>query len=135
MHVSTNDFFRLVDLGEKHAEVLRSSILNGVPVGEFLYPVGCAMPLLRGEHLSDWMVTPYGRRDDGNRLYVCLIAGFAFTFVVGSAPMAPVLKACVLRENGSWLILRAELSRMPALQELFMMVVDAERSRKRGIKL
>jgi len=88
MHVSEQDFFKQVDLGPKHSEAIRVSILNQTPVGQFHYPVSCAMPLLDGKHYTDILAKPDVLRTDGNRIYRCLISGFVFSFVIGSAELA-----------------------------------------------
>lgn len=120
MHVSKQDFFKQVDLGPKHAEALRVSTLNKTPVGQFDYPVSCAMPLLGGKHYTDVLAIPDVLRADGNRIYRCLISGFVFSFVIGSAGLATWLRPFVLREDGTWPIMRDELEKMPAFYEPFV---------------
>lgn len=119
MHVSKQDFFKQVDLGPKHSEAIRVSILNQTPVGQFDYPVSCAMPLLDGKHYTDILATPDVLRADGNRIYRCLISGFVFSFVIGSAELAVWLRPFVLQEDGTWPIMRDELEKMPAFYEPF----------------
>lgn len=127
MDVSSQEIFKMVDLGPKHSEALRRSILTGIPLDASAYPISCAMPLLDGTHYSDVMATPHVHRTDNNRFYVCLIAGFVFSFVIGSAGLPPFLRDFILREDGTMPIARDELSRMPALYDVFVQAIKARK--------
>ena len=129
MSLSTHEFFRFIQLGEHDSTKLRISILNSNPLPELEYPLTCVVPLIEGKFHSDWMLTPHFIEVDGNQIYHCLIAGYFFSFVVGTAPISPAIRQIVLKENGAWSILRSEVRNMPMLYELFSNVTEAERQR------
>lgn len=114
MSVSADPYFSEVDLGEKHEECLRVTLLNDTEFQEEEYPILLTAPLFNGQDLGNWTLPPDFTRADGNRVYRCLISGLLFTFFVGSASLSEPIRRLILRRK-SWPIVRAKVEKIPFL--------------------
>lgn len=114
MSLSTHEAFGAVSLGEKHEEILRAGLLADREFAENEYAVTVTTPFFEGEFFEDFILPPDSHRMDGNRLYRCVIAGMLYTFVVGSARIAPALLAMSLRKD-EFPIARMEVKDIPFL--------------------
>jgi hypothetical protein len=129
MSITSREYFSAVDLGEKHAEAIRLSLLNDTEFSEEEYPILLAAPLFEGQFLGDWMLPPDFSRTGGNRVYRCLISGFLFTFFVGSAPLDPKLAPLILRRE-EWPIIKARVDEIPFLNDTCLLLGRANAIRK-----
>lgn len=132
MHISSLDFFRGINLSCEWSETLRLSILNRKPLGEFFIPVTCTIPLLYGDHHIDWMLTPYSNETEEGVVVVCLVAGFVFSYVLDIVSPPEYVIPFILRENGTWTIIRSDLAKLPQLHSYFNQMVEAESERRRN---
>lgn len=117
MSLSENDFFKEVDLGEKHSERIRQIILNEESTPSDEYPILLLAPFLNGKLHRDWMIPPSSIKDNGNRRYRCLISGFLFMFIIGSATIGKEDELLNLREDGSWCVFRRDATKLPFIRE------------------
>jgi hypothetical protein len=124
MSVSSEPYLSEVNLGRKHEEHLRLALLNDTELQEEEYPVLLTAPVFGGRHLGNWTVPPDFARTEGNRVYRCLISGLLFTFVVGSAPIANIVRPFVLRRT-SWPIVRAKVEEIPFLLDVCLQLGEA----------
>ncbi len=76
------------------------------------------------------MLRPDFKRGFGNRIYRCLIAGYLFTFFVGSARLERNLAALALSET-VWPILKADVTEIPFLREAFLGLAKANQIRRK----
>lgn len=114
MSISSLEIFAVVSLGPKHDEVLRAGLLADREFAEDEYAVTVTAPITNGNFYEDLILPPSSHRLHGNRLYRCVISGMLYTFFVGSAPLAPELKALSLRK-AEFPIARMDLQEIPFL--------------------
>jgi len=124
MSLSIQDYFKFVQLDNIHSNRIRNCILNGECFSEAEYSIMCTIPLIDGKSYSDWMLTPCFVETDGNTVYQCLMAGFLFTFIVGSVSLPDDEQKFRLKESGTWTIRRMELATIPWLFEYFSDAVN-----------
>lgn len=129
MSISTHDVFKAVSLGRKHEEVLRVGLLDDREFVETEYPITVTAPFFDGKFHEDFILQPDSHRLDGNRLYRCVIAGMLYTFVVGSAQIAPALHALSLRKD-EFPVTRMEVRDIPFLASAVGRVGRAHLSRE-----
>ncbi len=128
MSLSTNSFFSNVNLGDKHEERLRVTLLNDIELPEEEYPIYVVAPYLDGSNLSDLILEPDFTRLDGNKVYRCLISGLIFAFFVGSARLGQAAQSLILRSK-RWPIGRARVEDIPFLYEVVLRHVRAKTMR------
>lgn len=114
MSLSRHEVFSAVSLGTKHEENLRARLLADDEFLEEEYVITVTAPFFEGEFHEGFILQPDMHRLDGNRLYRCVIAGMLYTFVVGSAPVVPALRAVSLRK-AEFPIARMEVRDIPFL--------------------
>lgn len=114
MSVTSHPYFKEVNLGYKHEEVLRQALLENSELGEEEYPILLTAPLFEGQYLGDWIMPPDCARVGHNRVYRCLISGFLFTFFIGAAPLDDSMRLLLLRHQ-EWPIIRARVEEIPFL--------------------
>jgi hypothetical protein len=117
MSISTDPYFAAVDLGAKHEERLRLTLLNDSELDEEQFPILLTAPTLGDTKLASWTLTPDFTRAGGNRVYRCLISGLLFTFYVGSAPIDQTARSMILRRD-NWPIIRAGVEEIPFLLDV-----------------
>lgn len=84
MSISSDPVFSEVDLGSRHEERLRLTLLEDAEFQEEEYAIMLTVPLLDGAHSQEWILPrPHVTRMAGNRVYSCLLAGLMFSFFVG----------------------------------------------------
>jgi hypothetical protein len=100
--VAKGEFFRNVDLGKKHEEILRQFLVNDDPGAEQDYP--CAMFDLRSKKVEfeGFWQEPISCHDEdqGQKLYKIIIGGYAFMYSVSSHPPSQSFHAFCARPNG-----------------------------------
>lgn len=116
MSISSRPMFAAVSLGEKHEEVIRTGLLADREFAEDEYPVTVTAPFFDGFFHEDFILQPDSHRLNGNRLYRCVISGMLYTFLVGSAPLVPELKALSLRKD-EFPVARMEVRDIPFLAD------------------
>ena len=130
MSITSDPFFKEVNLGTRHLEKIRSALLNDSEFQEEEYPVSVAAPLFEGKFLSDMMVPPSFVRLDGNRVYRCVISGLLFHFFVGSATLDGNDKRLLLRRT-SWPILKVPAQKIPFLWDILINIGRARTIRNK----
>lgn len=114
MSLSQHEFFKEVNLGPIHEERLRDLLLRDLSPGEEEYAVSLTVPYIDGQHYAGWIMPPDCVRLEHNRLYRVLISGLLFTFDIGSAPPADIIRPLILRQT-QWQVLKAEVREIPFL--------------------
>lgn len=114
MSISTREIFGEVCLGEKHEEILRAGLLADREFAEDLYPIIVTALFFDGAFHEDFILEPDSDRIEGNRTYRCVISGMLYTFIVGSAPLSPPLRALSLR-RAEFPVARMEVRDVPFL--------------------
>lgn len=117
MSLSSHKAFKKVELGDKHEEQIRNIIWNEMNISEDEYPILLTLPILGDKFYPDWILSPDVVRFNNYRAYRCLISGFLFTFLVGSAVVPQTIKPLFLHGDGSWLIDRPKIEEIPFLFE------------------
>lgn len=116
MSISTRAIFAAVSLGPKHEEIIRAGLLADREFAEDEYAVTVTAPFIDGKFYDDLILQPDSHRMDGNRVYRCVISGMLYTFIVGSAPLSPQVKALTLRKT-EFPLVRMELHEIPFLAD------------------
>ncbi len=129
MSLSTHKTFGAVSLGKKHEEILRAGLLADREFAEDEYAVTVTAPFFEGEFFADLILPPDSHRMDGNRIYRCVIAGMLYTFVVGSARIAPALLAMSLRKE-EFPVARMEVKDIPFLADAVGRIGRAQATRE-----
>lgn len=131
MSLSKHKFFNEVSLGEKHTERIRQIILNREFTLSDEYTIQFCAPLLDGKQFGDLILPPDYTRNKGNRIYRCLISGFLFTFIIGSADHNKEFELLYLKEDGSWHILKSDAMDIPFLKHYMLELGQAHRQRQK----
>jgi hypothetical protein len=130
MGVSRLDFFKLVDLGDKHEEILRLALLNENPLEPLQYPCLMTIVDINGKVFIDWISQPRRTKGDGKHCHCVVINGILFRFYVTSHPLpAAFADACISKKNETVISIE-KLSNIPFLAEDTAELADAVRSRK-----
>ncbi len=117
MGVSKLEFFKDVDLGSKHGEILRLALLNEDALDPLQYPCVMYAVHLKGKCYTDWISPPIPAKSESQRCYCIVINGILFRFFVAShAPPADFARACISRK-GEMRILISELREIPLVAE------------------
>lgn len=103
MHISNNDFFKNVDLGQKHSERLRLSILNRLKIAEDEYET-CIIAVQNPELILKMISTPRKIKQTHNTYYVALLNGLVFMFNVSPINKMELISKSRLKNDGSMLV-------------------------------
>lgn len=128
MSITSHDYFKSVNLGSKHEELLRQALVANTEVDEETYPILLTAPFIGGKFLMNWILPPNCVRVGHNKVYRCLISGFLFAFIVGSAPLEEKFRPFVLRRNGVK-ILKGDIAKIPFLFQYCMDLAAAMETR------
>jgi len=130
MGVSHLEFFKLVDLGSKHEDILRLALLNENPLEPLQYPCLMTIVDINGKVYADWISQPRRTKSDGKHCHCVVINGILFCFYVTSHPLpAAFADACISKKN-EMAILIEEITKIPFLADDVARQADAVRSRK-----
>lgn len=129
MSITSQPYFKDVQLGPKHEEAIRQALMLGSRFGEEEYPILLTAPFFEGQHLGDWILPPDSARVGHNRVYRCLISGLLFTFFVGSARLDEKLRPLILRQT-EWPILKARVEEIPFLLDACQQLSKAQAIRQ-----
>ncbi len=116
MSLSKHSLFNEVTLGLKHEEALRCGIMGSQQFGEEEYPILLTAPLFQGRFLADCIMGPSRTKAEGNTVYRCVLAGFLFSFAVGSNRLSGKAAELNLRKDGSWVISLIDVNDIPFLR-------------------
>jgi hypothetical protein len=124
MSLSENIFFEKVRLGPKHEEVIRYRLVNDATFEVDEYPITLTIPLFQESPRLEITMQPDTGRAGLNRLYLCVLNGFAISIEVGSAaPQKSDTVAFLTKTH--WLILTTPLENLPYLKKAYMAISQA----------
>lgn len=129
MSVSKNEFYKNVALGP-HEERIRRMILASNPGSSENYGLLCVAPLFDAQHVGDWMMPPDKTRAYGRTVYRCLIGGLLYCYFVGNGELPKPVRDHLLRDDGSWSIVRERIEKMPFLMDWCIEMGGAMQSRE-----
>jgi hypothetical protein len=131
MSVSTKDFFKLVNLGSKHEEILRLALLNENPLEPLQYP--CLMSIVHNNGklpFSQLSTQPMHMKSDGKHCYCVVISGMLFQFYVTSHSLPAIFAdACISKKNEMRIVI-SEIQKIPFLAEYVSKLGVAVQSRR-----
>jgi hypothetical protein len=127
MGISSDSCFKVVRLGAKHEERLRSALLRSDPLCPDEYPVIICSVRIGEEWMPEWVVPPYPGKFHGVHVYAPVIGGFLHNFFVGSHPIHRQLKPLILQADGTFRIPRRDVEGVPFLLKLVEEVRDRDR--------
>jgi hypothetical protein len=117
--VARSEMFAHVDLGEKHAEILRCHLLEGQPPPYDQY--GCFVSALHhdGAPMKDVVVEPTYCRVDGHKVYRFVFAGIVLYCFVTGHPVAEKWRRLFLGYSDRVTIYRSDLPALRFMRELW----------------
>jgi hypothetical protein len=132
MGVSTQDFFKLVNLGGKHEEILRLALLNKDPLEPLQYP--CLMSIVHKNGklpFSQLSTQPVHMKSDGKHCYCVVISGMLFHFYVTSHSLPAIFAdACINKKNEMCIVI-TEVQKIPFLVEYVSNLGNTVRARRK----
>lgn len=131
MSLSKDKRFKSVKLGELDNERIRKIIIDNLDLAEEEYPISFTIPLLDGKFYPDCHFFPDSIREGANRLYRCVISGFIFSFWIG-AQVDSEAQSLFIQADGSWIVPKMEVCKIPFLNEAFNKLGNSMRKRNRG---
>ena len=114
MSISRNEFYKNVSLGP-HEENIRRMLLASDPGPTDKYGLLCVAPVFDAQHVGDWMMPPDKTRAYGRTVYRCLIGGLLYCYFVGNSELPKPLRQHLLQDDGSWVIVRERVEKIPFL--------------------
>jgi hypothetical protein len=100
MGASRLNFFSLVELGDKHSEILRLALLKADPLEPLQYPCLISAVSLKGEFHRSWISQPIHTKSDGKHCHCIVVNGLLFSFFVTSHPLPSVFsEVCINKKT------------------------------------
>lgn len=118
MGVSRRPVFREVNLG-LHEERLRRALFEEDPMEPSDYPFITAALFFKGENRRDYIVPPSLIKLDGFHVYRCVIAGFLYSFFVGSHKLDEKIENLILKKDGVIQLPISHAEDLPFLRQHF----------------
>jgi len=132
MGVSSQDFFKLVNLGSEHEEILRRTLLNENPLEPLQYP--CLMSIVHNNGklpFNQLSTQPMHMKSDGKHCYCVVISGMLFQFYVTSHSLPAIFAhACISKKNEMRIVIN-EVQKIPFLAEYVSNIGNAVRARRK----
>ena len=106
--VARGEFFKNVDLGQRHEKILRDLLVSGDPATETDYP--CVMYDLQSDKVEfeNYTEEPTLARDcdgQGQRTYRMILGGYAFLYSVSAHPSSQMFRDFCAKPSGKMLLL------------------------------
>ena len=116
---SSDDFFKHVDLGLKHSEILRNHLLADTLPSYDEY--GCWALALHYENkpLKDLILEPTPSRIEDHKVYRFVFTGLVLFCFVSSHPISEMYRKCLIGNSKTVTIHRADLPELGFLRKLF----------------
>jgi hypothetical protein len=127
MSVAKFSFFDQVHLGP-HEEALRLMIVNSDPGGTEDYGILCIAPFINGMPMK-CTAPPEWVRQNGIRIYRCLIGGLLFCFIIGKQKLPKFAAARFPTAEGNWSIHREDVGKIDYLRDYVIKMGRAIRER------
>jgi hypothetical protein len=134
MGVSKLDFFSLTNLGSKHHEILRQTLLNEDPLEPLQYPCLMSAVYINGKFHTDCILQSVHNKSGSYHCHCVVINGILFCFYVAShSPPAIFADVCISRKN-EMSIFVGEIKEIPFLAEYASNLGKAIRLRRQPEK-
>jgi hypothetical protein len=133
MDVSSQDFFKLVDLGGKHEKVLRLALLNENPLAPLEYP--CLMSIVHNSGklpFSQLSTQPIHMKSEGKHCHCVVISGMLFQFYVTNHSLPAIFADASINKKGEMRIAINEVQKIPFLAEYVSSLGHVVRSRRQS---
>jgi len=110
--ISNQEFFKSVNLGEKHESQIKEMLKNQNPGPPEKYACILIAVMFDRKPIKDLMINPTPIRQDNHRVYRFVFGGFAWAYFVSSHFIPEVVRHVTINESGEMIISALEVHRL-----------------------
>jgi hypothetical protein len=126
---SKHEFFKYVNLGEKHEQVLKSMLLGDDPGDEQTYPIALIIP--KGQVGKDVGILPpfKSKNEDNATRYIFIIAEMVYVFHVSQHGMDKLHSMATIKQNNTMQVIFVPTKRSDFYLQLYSVKEEISKTR------